>query len=780
MDTGFKKLFSKKKSLRRLWYGGPDIDSSMQTQDAAHAERIPSVPSIEPFPPRKNWRLPRSQSKKPLGHYQTNSEPRPGYTNGGWSRPASRPGTAPDNGTFFRSHWSGLEYGRSADNVVEHDRLSLGGSSLFNRSQRFGSETGNRSSIPRSPMHLDILEAAFTSHQSPSSISFPTTPTSQYNEDVASRNVAAAKELDQRSTQYSYLSSVMYQEEVADRNIQAPPGDDTSSKILSPALGGGRPEYTKSIYSASGNDDGDLQRPTTPYSSSQICGAHPNSGRAGSPKPLAPSPNSPSVISTYGKPAISLTSYSHSPSPNDALLQHLRHQTATRKPLQEDRSTVHGADHQLPASISRKPLPKSRMLLGLTDPNDAHARERRVLGTEDENNHHSPENTKAGKRESFNLTDSGLQLPVSNFSRPAIRRKPLDLSKDPRGNVAQSLKVQGTRQEDPETTAMLNGVNHDIPASSPPKSPPLPRKILDLSQYSSADTTVETKQARAVTHETVHQDVHEIRKEEITRDIHTHDVLHRVLPIRHVETLPSRHFVTTADGDGLVEVEEKDVPGRVVSQGTSPDENLPKTPSEDYANPPERSMSKEPSKDPLGRRKRNPFSSAREFVFWDDNWDDDTKDMTDGVERTSETIIHPPELETAGRDTGQTAPMHFYDEIDTIDEDSRRNTYALDDQGLDDQESRPLGESQSRQSVLTIRAFGPNSPKRYSSIPSLYSSNTEKQRDGDSEDTVPPLSDLPGRTKDQGHAHFAMPSQKVPSRKSSMKPAAIARKDYIS
>lgn len=65
----------------------------------------------------------------------------------------------------------------------------------------------------------------------------------------------------------------------------------------------------------------------------------------------------------------------------------------------------------------------------------------------------------------------------------------------------------------------------------------------------------------AVVHETVHRDIHHVREERITRDIHNYDVYHRMLPIVDVEVLPPRHFLPV-EGGGLVEISASEVPGR--------------------------------------------------------------------------------------------------------------------------------------------------------------------------------------------------------------------------
>ena len=62
-----------------------------------------------------------------------------------------------------------------------------------------------------------------------------------------------------------------------------------------------------------------------------------------------------------------------------------------------------------------------------------------------------------------------------------------------------------------------------------------------------------TTQAHAITQEILRPQVHEIQHQQVHREIHTHDVIHRVQPIRHVEVLPAKHYVQNADGN-LVEV----------------------------------------------------------------------------------------------------------------------------------------------------------------------------------------------------------------------------------
>jgi len=64
-------------------------------------------------------------------------------------------------------------------------------------------------------------------------------------------------------------------------------------------------------------------------------------------------------------------------------------------------------------------------------------------------------------------------------------------------------------------------------------------------------------------HETVNPIVHHEVQEVITREVHTHDVFHRVQPVIDVEVLPTKHFVPDPRNPGsLKEIPASAVPGR--------------------------------------------------------------------------------------------------------------------------------------------------------------------------------------------------------------------------
>lgn len=98
--------------------------------------------------------------------------------------------------------------------------------------------------------------------------------------------------------------------------------------------------------------------------------------------------------------------------------------------------------------------------------------------------------------------------------------------------------------------------------------------------------------------------------------------------------LPARHFLPV-EGGGLVEISPNEVPGR--AQNWVIAETISKIPSNE---PPPKVA--------------NRFS-AREFLV--DEGESKRYTTVEGVEKTEETWVHMPELETGGRDTGQTWPV---------------------------------------------------------------------------------------------------------------------------
>ncbi|KAL6719113.1 hypothetical protein ACLMJK_003350 [Lecanora helva] len=165
------------------------------------------------------------------------------------------------------------------------------------------------------------------------------------------------------------------------------------------------------------------------------------------------------------------------------------------------------------------------------------------------------------------------------------------------------------------------------------------QNIVNRAKGNTDDTEIIEKVAPAVVHEKISKDIHHVREELITKEVHTHDVYHRILPIIDVEVLPPRHFLPV-EGGGLVEVSASEVPGRgsnwVIAETAS------KIPSDQAA-----------------RRGARGFT-ARDFSGQEG---DSSKYISpEGHEKTEQSWVHPPELEEGARITGQSWPMVFGDD----------------------------------------------------------------------------------------------------------------------
>ena len=160
--------------------------------------------------------------------------------------------------------------------------------------------------------------------------------------------------------------------------------------------------------------------------------------------------------------------------------------------------------------------------------------------------------------------------------------------------------------------------------------------IVDL--RNTEHTTLHERWAPAVVHETIREDVHHIREEQITREIHQDHIFHRVLPIVDIQVLPARHFVPVTGG--YAEIAEEELPGRtgpnaqwVIAEMVS--KGLPQ------------------SKGPVVPQQ----FTARNF----EGTDGDSKEyMTpEGFKRTEDYWVHPPTIETGGERSGQTYPFYM-------------------------------------------------------------------------------------------------------------------------
>lgn len=104
--------------------------------------------------------------------------------------------------------------------------------------------------------------------------------------------------------------------------------------------------------------------------------------------------------------------------------------------------------------------------------------------------------------------------------------------------------------------------------------------------------------------------------------------------------LPARHFLPV-EGGGLVEISASEVPGRAQNWVIA------------------ETASRIPSNEPAPKVATR--FSAREFLG--DEGDSKRYKTVEGFEKTEDTWVHPPGLETGGRDTGQTWPVIFTNDI---------------------------------------------------------------------------------------------------------------------
>ena len=139
-----------------------------------------------------------------------------------------------------------------------------------------------------------------------------------------------------------------------------------------------------------------------------------------------------------------------------------------------------------------------------------------------------------------------------------------------------------------------------------------------------------------MTHETIIQNVHEIREEVITREIHNDHIFHRIQPIVDIEVLPARHFVPIEGG--YAEISQDEVPGRT---GANAQWLIAETVSK-------------------GMPKSNGIKSGRQFTartFEGAEGDYKEHMAPEGFKRTEQYWVHPPTAEDGGRITGQTYPF---------------------------------------------------------------------------------------------------------------------------
>lgn len=141
-------------------------------------------------------------------------------------------------------------------------------------------------------------------------------------------------------------------------------------------------------------------------------------------------------------------------------------------------------------------------------------------------------------------------------------------------------------------------------------------------------------------HEFVQPIVHHITEERITREIHTHDVFHRILPVIDVEILPTKHYIPDPHRAGaLLEIPESMVPARHGNWQISVSSQIASAGAV-ASNAVNLFHRAHESQEPV-------LSSKKTYI---------TKE---GYPKTEYVWRHPPVLEPAAYAPGATMPMHM-------------------------------------------------------------------------------------------------------------------------
>lgn len=140
-------------------------------------------------------------------------------------------------------------------------------------------------------------------------------------------------------------------------------------------------------------------------------------------------------------------------------------------------------------------------------------------------------------------------------------------------------------------------------------------------------------------HETVNPIVHHETQEVITREIHTHDVFHRVQPVIDVEILPTKHFIPDPQNPGsLKEIPASAVAGRQDNWSVKVNRDI-----NDLAASPSLST---PSNHHYAHETREPVLSSKR-----------THTAPEGHLKTEYVWRHPPVLDTDAYRAGETKDL---------------------------------------------------------------------------------------------------------------------------
>ncbi|SMY27509.1 unnamed protein product [Zymoseptoria tritici ST99CH_1A5] len=255
-----------------------------------------------------------------------------------------------------------------------------------------------------------------------------------------------------------------------------------------------------------------------------------------------------------------------------------------------------------------------------------------------------------------------------------------ELSHQPR-----DLASNNSPTDPPTPDALGPEFAHLASPSAPDQLNTLARLPSEIDISNTVDTTTHTSYAPAVVHEVVQPKVHEIVTQEITREIHNHDIYHRVLPVLEFEVLPARHYVQVPGADGKLGLRElgvEEIPGgRAVAEG------LNRAIADAVRAFDPRAVVSHPTASSPDKSRATPSAPIIPAVFTArrfEGTDGDMRQWTDemGVKRSEQTWVHPPTLERDrdwvidGTKGERGVEMHFWHE-GTSPEHGRRNGGAV-------------------------------------------------------------------------------------------------------
>ena len=129
-------------------------------------------------------------------------------------------------------------------------------------------------------------------------------------------------------------------------------------------------------------------------------------------------------------------------------------------------------------------------------------------------------------------------------------------------------------------------------------------------------------------HDTVHPEIQHVKHENTQRDLHTHEVHHRTLPVKDVLVLPTKHYAPLGPNGALVEIDESEV-----ADVTADHRNWHLKTAEQPTD--ERSTVHPDHERHISKNLQNGEGQHKSYV------------TQEGVPRTETTWIHPPTVDTS-------------------------------------------------------------------------------------------------------------------------------------